>query len=135
MRKFMVIVVAAVTMSFGLVGLSTSTASAIECPYQGCVRTKTTIKAPDTIERRTRPTIRVRTEPRSGNSTVHGLHTVKCVRERDGRTKVIFRPYTGNSFEAYTGPRLGRGRWVCTARFTSDYKFRASSDSTVIVAR
>lgn len=133
MRKFMVIVVAAVTMSFGLVGLSTSTASAIECPYQGCVRTKTTIKAPDTIERRTRPTIRVRTEPRSGNSTVRGWHRVRCV-AGDGRVKVIFRPYTGNSFEEYSGPRLGKGRWVCTARFRSDYKFRASSDSTVIVA-
>ncbi len=134
MRKILVSAIAAATMSFGLVGLDMPSASAIECPYSGCIGTTTRMIAPDRIERGTTPFVRVKTTPNSGNPTVRGMHTIKCV-ARNGRAKFEFYRYTGNEYERYQGPRLGRGFWVCTARFSSDFRFRASSDSESIRSR
>lgn len=133
MRKFMVSAVVAALMSFGLVGLSTTSASAIDCPYSGCIGTTTRMVAPDRIEGGTTPWIRVKVTPNSGNARVDGHIAIRCL-ARNGRAKFEFYPYKGNEFKRFQGPRLGKGRWVCRTRFSSDFKFKASSDSESIRA-
>lgn len=128
----MLSMLASVLVALGLVGGTLTPAEADHCPYTGCIKTDTDVRAPDRIKKGNRPTIKVRVRPESGNSTVRGSIRIVCTKSGNRKSSGPF-GYVGNDFDPYKGPRLGqRGRWTCTAKFSSPHKFKPSQASTGI---
>lgn len=133
MTRLKTLILAVAAMATLLVSSGASEAAAAcdtPCPYTGCISTNSTLRAPDVIKRGTRPVVKVRVTPRSGNVTVRGA--IKVVVRKNDRTKsTAWISYRGNSFKAVKGPRLGtKGTWTAVARFRSDFKFPCSTSNT-----
>ncbi len=126
MMKLLVGMFTAALLALGLAGGFSSPAQAdVECPYTGCVKTRTHANGPAEIDRRTRPTIRVRVVARSGNARPVGMIRIAC--RKPGVTKA--RTYSYDGPKSVLGPKLGGpARWTCTVKFRSTYKFKASKD-------
>lgn len=129
MQKLVLGAVAVAMAAFGLVATGTGTAQAVECPYTGCVKTTTTIKAPGVVRKGQTVTVTVSVRALSGVARPKGQVVVKCTRPGAAKTKVV----------AYRGtPRRASlvlnkvAKWSCSAKFTSPVKFRQSSDSKVV---
>lgn len=133
MLKFIAGLVLTALCAGGLVGIGAGEARAIECPYSGCVRTVTNIKAPDAVVKRSLVPIRVTVRARSGTANPRGTIHASC--SRPGKAKSKDRRYRGEPRFVFF--KLNRAAtWTCTVRFTSARKFRRSADSeTVQVTR
>lgn len=133
MKKLALFILGFALIGTGLVGPLTGAAQAVECPYTGCVDTSTTARAPERVSKGSRPAIKVKVSPASGNATVKGTVEITC--SRGGTKDSVSYPYVGNSFERFAGPRLTKkGVWSCTAKFSAKRKFKASRDSFSIRA-
>lgn len=129
MRKFIVGFIVAALAAIGLVSVNSTPASAIVCPYTGCVRTSTSISMPDQIVRGGILPIRVRVSARSGTANPRGVLAASC--SRPGKTKSKLVRYHGHPRAVYF--KLGkRATWTCDVTFSSARKFRRSSDSGAV---
>jgi hypothetical protein len=129
MRNLVLWLMAAVLATFGLVNVSAAPASAIECPYTGCVRTITVIKAPAKVVKGSIVPIRVTVLPRAGTANPRGTLDASC--SRPGKTKSKTRPYRGDTRYVFFKLRK-KAFWTCEVKFSSPRKFRKSSDSTTV---
>lgn len=129
MRRFVVLCVAGLMASFGLVGVRGAPAEAVECPYTGCVRTVTVVKGPGQVTKGSIVPLRVTVLPRAGTANPRGTIDASC--SRPGKTKSKSRPYRGESRFVFFKLRKV-ATWDCTVKFSSARKFRRSSDSTTV---
>lgn len=115
MKKFITAILAAALMSFGLVGVSSGSATAA-CPYTGCIATETSISGPAVLKRGTHPKFRVAVET-NGNAEPRG--TIKLIIKRKaGGFYQARTAYYGGEPKVLVGPKLWkRGGYIVTAKF------------------
>lgn len=136
MKKFAVSLLVAVLAALGLVGSTSTSAQAYECPYTGCFGTSTSVRGPDEARAGTRPRFVVMVEALGSNVAVQGrvkLTFTKAATGRTARGKTTSAAYDGLPVRLRPDGALGRGVWVVTARFRSaDGPFYPSQDFTTI---
>jgi len=126
MQKLIVGFMLSALSALFLVGIGSSQARAVDCPYTGCVSTDARINGPARAESGL-VTFRIRVVALSGTAKPKGHVVVKC--HRDGKTKVKERPYRRHARNV-SFHLLKRVVWSCSVRFSSDRKFKASRDRT-----
>lgn len=115
MRKHLVSVAAAVTMTAGVVATAGTTANAVE-PYPNSVPTSTNISSPDTVERGQAVRFRVNVGTQ-GNADPKG-RVVVVVKSLNGEFKWTDTAwFSGDPLRFRSDELMRRGRYLVKARF------------------
>jgi hypothetical protein len=129
MRKFVALVCAFVLSAAGLIAMSTGSAQAKPCPYNGCFDTNTNVTAPKQVKQGRAPKVRV-TVSVKGNLKPQGELKVVVTNE-SGFREVITVDYTRP--RSVRLPALNeRGTYTVRVAFKAPNRFRGSQETMTI---
>ncbi|WP_134768416.1 Ig-like domain repeat protein [Nocardioides sp. 1609] len=127
MKKLIVGLLFSVLLGSGLVAFSGSTASAVDCPYTGCVKTSTQVNATSPAARNLRVRATVRT---AGDARPKGQ--VKITVTGPGKTRSATRDARSASTVTFSGLKPGRYRVTATYVPAKNSIYKRSQDSTTV---
>lgn len=111
MKKLIIGLLAAFLMSAGLVGVSSTTASAA-CPYQGCFKTVT---GSSTSTSATRGIITAKVRAKGTTKTPIGVF--RLVVKKGGKSIYIHTKRVGNGTKVFRTKKLKPGKYFYTVRY------------------
>ena len=130
MKKLFAAIITAFLMSAGLVATSTSTASAADCPYQGCTYTETqAVGLKSRAPRKARIYVNVSS---FGNGRPQGVIRFTFVNERTGRSFTATRNFPGGGRNSVFGFRpVPKGKYTVVVNYApaDGTNFQGSSDT------
>lgn len=132
MKRLIIGLISALLMTAGLVGVSSTSASAV-CPYTGCVKTATKVTVPNSPVKKGKKAkvcVSVKTD---GNGNPRGRVGIIVKRTNGGYSFLNNKPYSGGKVCFKTTKIKKTGRYVVRATFSpgASTPFGASKNSTV----
>ncbi|WP_137293534.1 hypothetical protein [Nocardioides dongxiaopingii] len=127
MKKLIVALLFSVLMGSGLVAFSGTTASAVDCPYTGCVKTSTQVSATSPAPRKLRARAVVRT---AGDARPKGQVTITV--KGKGKTRSATRNARTPSTVTFNGLKPGKYRVIAKFVPAKNSIFKPSQDQTTV---
>ena len=126
MKKLLVILVATVVMTLGLVGTAAGPAHAA-CPYSGCIHTQTVKKSgPESIGKGDAPHYGIKVSASAGDATPPGRVIITC--SRPGFRNKVGTGLLDDGKADISMPKFKKpGTWTCTAAYVRHYPFKRST--------
>ena len=135
MKKLIAAVATALLIAVGLVGFSGSPAQAKDCPYTGCLNTKTNVSGPGSIARHKKAKFRI--VVKSGNARPRGTIKFIVKRNKGGFYHARAFPYRGEARMAFTYKLHKKGKYTVVAVYIpgGNQPFNSSRDSAPLRVR